>query len=373
MNILIASMSAPSTKVINGGAQVYILEIAREFVREGHRVTIVAGREYRMGVKLPGEESIDQVQIRRLPRTGVRLIQEIHQYVRQEQDDVDVVLENMMSLPLYLPLVRAVRSKLFYLKHHFLGKAVPGMLAPHKALFNLSNEYVWIPLLYSANRMIVPSKRTKAFLQRRATRFDQAHVIDPGIEHVPRQVPRDPDPTILYVGTLQTNRKKVDHLIKAFADVVRKVPRAKLIIAGDGPHRQELVEMAEGLPAEFCGWVSEEEKHKLYDRAWVFASPSLIEGFGITWVEANSHGLPLVGYNIGLETVNKQCAMLCTVGDVSALAHNMVTLLTDEKIRRKMSARAVENAARFSWKITTQQFLSLFEVPERVKFQSIEQ
>jgi glycosyltransferase involved in cell wall biosynthesis len=108
----------------------------------------------------------------------------------------------------------------------------------------------------------------------------------------------------------------------------------------------------------FAGFLSEVEKHELLASAWVFASPSLTEGFGITWIEANAYGIPVAGYDLGLDTVNDQCAIMVSKGDVHALAEAITTLLTDRDRLERMAKAARNNAARFSWSGSSEMFMN---------------
>jgi glycosyltransferase involved in cell wall biosynthesis len=74
------------------------------------------------------------------------------------------------------------------------------------------------------------------------------------------------------------------------------------MIAGDGPERRKLEELAHrsGVDAEFTGWVQTTRKVELMRQAELLAVPSLWpEPFGLVGVEAGSLGVPAVAYAVG--------------------------------------------------------------------------
>ncbi|MEL7362338.1 MAG: glycosyltransferase, partial [Bacteroidota bacterium] len=80
---------------------------------------------------------------------------------------------------------------------------------------------------------------------------------------------------------------------------------------------------------------------------------------GITWVEANSYGLPVIGYEIaGLHTVDESCALMVEPGDHVALAAGLERVLTDASFRDALAEGGRQNARRFSWARTSDEVLA---------------
>jgi len=104
---------------------------------------------------------------------------------------------------------------------------------------------------------------------------------------------------ILYLGRLSPE-KGVDQLIKAFAIILskKKSSNLRLIIAGDGPERLYLTQLATqlGLTAyvEFMGAVSSDHTEMVYKEASLFVLPSHIEPWGIVIAEALAAGIPVI-------------------------------------------------------------------------------
>lgn len=355
--ILFVGLSAPTNIGANGGAQIYILHLAEQLVKKGFEITIVGLNETRNGVIYPNNEKINDVKVLRLGKGKLKVLQ-LRKWVKINQHDFNVVVENMMQFPLILPLVLKKSSKYYIIKHHFLGKDSFKILGYIKGLINVINEKIIIPLHYKP--FIVPSEFTASFLKQNSFVFNSKEILvnPPGIEVINQKINRTVHPTILYAGTLNINRKKVNHLIEAFKTISQKIPKAELIICGDGPSKSYLKQLSNGYNVDFKGYVSLEEKMKLYASTWIFASPSLMEGFGITWIEAGYFKLPVVVYDIGIDTVDSSCAALVELNNISGLTDKIYELLTNKDLRCKMGEEGYLNAKKFSWENNAKRFVS---------------
>ncbi|HEV3436435.1 MAG TPA: glycosyltransferase family 4 protein [Gemmata sp.] len=104
---------------------------------------------------------------------------------------------------------------------------------------------------------------------------------------------------VIIVGRMFAERYKGHHeLIAAWPAVISMVPRATLRIIGRGPGEGALKALAERSGAAknivFEGFVSEQRLDELYARAALYAMPSRGEGFGLVYIEAMRHGLPVI-------------------------------------------------------------------------------
>ena len=117
----------------------------------------------------------------------------------------------------------------------------------------------------------------------------------------PRPVAIAPDHLhVLYVGRLEP-RKGVDHLIRAMGSVQRRLPRARLLVVGDGPDRERVMTLARasGVDVIFAGRVDDSELPAYFQWSDVVASPALGgESFGIVLLEAMACGKPIVASRI---------------------------------------------------------------------------
>src|SRR3989344_6780072 len=100
----------------------------------------------------------------------------------------------------------------------------------------------------------------------------------------------------------------------------------------------------------FLGRVSEVQKIKLYQKAWVFVNPSFMEGWGITTIEANACATPVVASDVpGLRdsVANPHTGYLVQYGHVEGFAEKIIKIINDENLRRALMIDSVEWAKRF--------------------------
>ncbi len=107
-------------------------------------------------------------------------------------------------------------------------------------------------------------------------------------------------PVVLIVARMEKGRDKGHRsLIRSWPDVIKKIPDAVLKIVGQGSDREnfkKIIDMSSARNSiDLLGFVSDKELDDLYKNAQLFVMPSHGEGFGIVYIEAMRHGLPVIG------------------------------------------------------------------------------
>ncbi len=182
-------------------------------------------------------------------------------------------------------------------------------------------------------------------------------VVHPGIDDFFTQGgERSGQPMILAVGRLMPS-KRFDQLIRIASDIRETVPDLQLVIAGDGYERPELESQIAQLDAtswiRLSGRVSDEELRGLYQRAWVVASTSLAEGWGMTLTEAAACGTPSVATDIAGHRDSVDAGRSGLLGtDLREVREQLEAVLTDTELRTQLSRGALEHAARLRWSST---------------------
>jgi glycosyltransferase involved in cell wall biosynthesis len=170
-------------------------------------------------------------------------------------------------------------------------------------------------------------------------------------------------------------RKGIRFLLEAAAQLKPQFPDLKVVLAGDGFERPELVRLADqlGIAADvtFLGWVPNTDLPPYYRAAAVSVIPSLEEGFGIPAAEAMGCEVPVVASDAGglPEVVeNGVTGLVVPRGDADALARAIQTLLADPERRRVMGQAGRARALRlFDWDRSAEQFEQLYrEVAARM-------
>jgi phosphatidylinositol alpha-1,6-mannosyltransferase len=161
---------------------------------------------------------------------------------------------------------------------------------------------------------------------------------------------------LLTVARLEWH-KGIDTVIRALPSVRAALPDVRYAVAGVGPRRPELERLSErqglGGAVRFLGPVPDADLPALYNAADLYVGASrrhalLVEGFGISLVEASASGLAVVGGRSGgvADAVRDgETGVLVDPEDPAAVAAGITTLLQDDERRRRMGAagrRAVE-------------------------------
>ncbi len=334
-----------------GGAEVHIHEIMRTLVSRGHSVT-------QLSSGFPGCQSaldIDGIRVLRRGRWYNANFALPLAYLRElRRERFDVAVEDINKIPFFTPLF--VRCPVLAVVPHLFGTTVFQEASFPFAMYVYSYE-VLIPAVYRRVSFLAISESTKQDLLRRGLRPEQVFVVECGLNHElyrPSPVQRD-EKLIVYLGRLR-KYKCVNLLLRALKSVMERVPDARLVVVGDGPYRAELERLAGSLgisgSVQFLGHVSEQEKVDLLSRAAVSANPSPKEGWGLTVVESNACGLPVVASRSpGLvdSVRDGQTGFLVEHGNVEQLASRLVDILVNPELRERLSRGALEWAGRFSW------------------------
>jgi alpha-1,6-mannosyltransferase len=165
-------------------------------------------------------------------------------------------------------------------------------------------------------------------------------------------------PLLVYAGRLD-NEKRADKLVEMF----RRLPPelgATMVMIGDGKLRAQLIERAKGLPIAFPGFEPDRAAlARALASADVYVSAMADETFGISVLEAQAAGLPVVGVASGAMPARVPAGLgrLGPVDDVDAMAANVMAVLAEGPAAIGRRARAhVE--ARFSWTATFDRLFS---------------
>lgn len=168
-----------------------------------------------------------------------------------------------------------------------------------------------------------------------------------------REIGLDPSgPLLVYAGRID-NEKSADVLI----DMARALPReldAALVMIGDGKLVDELKARAEALPVAFLGFIDDREVlARALASSDIYVSAMASETFGVSVIEAQACGLPIVGVAGGemVARVPHGTGLLGPVGDAAALAANVAALWQgDWQTAGQTARRLVES--RLTWPAT---------------------
>jgi phosphatidylinositol alpha-1,6-mannosyltransferase len=309
-NILIVTQDFPP---VTGGIQTYMFELARHFLKRGHKVTVVCPGRADTPSPLPPGAAVIRIRIHtswlflpllfRLPGI-LRRGKFSHVVYAQWQG---VLSES------FVPRGKKRHQTLCLVHGRETLRSIFGPL--HEILCRFAFRRVDTG---------IPNSRAVLALTRRAGRpacpLHLVHpAVDPGLfrpaDPAPLRklygIPED-GPVILGMARM-VRRKNMEGMLRAFPAVLREFPAAWLVLAGDGPERDALGRLAVELGCAsrvlFPGVIRHEpfiRAHgaSVYAAADVFAMPCLgserdVEGFGIVYLEAGACEVPVVGSRVG--------------------------------------------------------------------------
>lgn len=268
------------------------------------------------------------------------------------RDRSDVALVEIWNgMPFWSPLWH--RGPRLVFLHHVHAEMWRMVLPPWMARIGEASERRLAPLLYRRARIVTLSESARREIVD-VLGLERVSVVPPGVE--PRFTPggtRSPVPLVVAVGRL-VPVKRFDLLIRALAEVKRDVPALRAVIVGEGYERGHLEAVLHELGASswlaLPGHLPDSQVVEWYRRAWLVASTSLREGWGMTLTEAGACATPSVATDIAghRDSVVHGVTGLLADGPGSVRAA-IAALVTDADLRTRLGAGAVAHARRFTW------------------------
>ena len=333
-----------------GGAEVHLHEVAVRLVRAGF--TLIQYSHAWKGAA--PREDVGGVEVH---RTGGKFLFNFTVWLRVRawcrRHAIDVVLDDSNKIPFLLPWFtgRPVVAQI----HHLFGRVLFHETALPMAVYVLAFESL-MPTAYRRTRVLTGSDSSRAELIRKG--FGNVEIAPEGADLGLYRPPADAAKRgniILYVGRIK-KYKGLDVILEAVAGLKADFPDLELKIAGSGDDVPRLKEKAKSLGMEawthFLGFVSEDRKVELYGEARVAVNSSLKEGWGLTSIEANACGTPVVATDVpGLcdSVRDGETGWLVPFGDAKAFAAALRRILADPAAAETMRVRALAWANRHTW------------------------
>ncbi|MDP3936770.1 MAG: glycosyltransferase family 4 protein [Deltaproteobacteria bacterium] len=348
-----------------GGAEIYLNEIFQRIAAAGHRVTLLCARYG----EAPAEDRIGEIRVLRTGNQATANFMVARAALRlARREPVDLFVENLCKLPFLMPLL--TRAPVLPVVLHLFGHTIFQETNP------ILGSYVWlyeklIPPVYRGGPVVALSPSTADDLARRGLERTRIAIVHPGLDlkryHPSVTVPRSSEPLLLLVGRLK-RYKGIDTVLRGFAAIQGRVPRARLVLLGRGDDEGRLRALAASLGAadrvSFEGYVDEDTKIDWLRRAHALVYSSPREGWGISALEAASCATPVLASDAeGLRDAVRHgvTGFLIPHDDAGCWADRMVEVLTDAPLRERMGAAGVEWAQRFDWDMEAGKMLAIVE------------
>ena len=193
------------------------------------------------------------------------------------------------------------------------------------------------------------SARAQSAMVKIAPGIDVEHFISTDASSLRESLGLADKKIIVSVGRL-VHRKGQDHLIEAMPEILKNVPRAHLLLVGEGPYREHLQNLVHQLKLEssvtFIGRIQYQDLPMYICVGDIFAMPSRsrlmgleVEGLGIVYLEASSCGLPVLAGDSGGApdaVIQNETGLVVSGTDNKQIASAAVALLTNLEASQKM-------------------------------------
>lgn len=212
-------------------------------------------------------------------------------------------------------------------------------------------------LIHRSPHLLTP---ISGFLADRAKRLgvseDKIRIVPNGVDlsDIGQGVAKQPN-TVACVARLSWE-KGLDYLVKAWPDVVKEIPDAKLELIGEGDKRPEIERLASELgisdSVTLRGNLPHGKVLQELAKTEIFVCPSLAEGLGIVFIEAQACGCAVIGTNVGgiPDVINDEVnGLLIPPQDASAISLAIIRLLKDKSLAKDLVVAGLESVKKFDW------------------------
>ena len=331
-----------------GGAEVRLHEVYTPLVKQGHNIILYCCSFN----NAPKYECINGIEVYRLGNDytfSFLCMVNLNKWVKKHQ--ADIVIEDLNKIPFYSPLF--YNGPLIIQMHHLWKKSI------FKEAFFLVACLIWltektIPWIYKNCNFSVVSPSTKNELSSLGISEKKIKIIYNGANldlYKPKELVKEH--IILWIGRIQKYKGPIE-ACKILQLLNQDLPNLKLVIVGDGPYKNKVKEFAKknNLSVFFTGFLDKKEKIKWLQKASIHLQSSYKEGWGLSVIEANACGCPVVANNTsGLRDScqDKKTGLLYKYNDLEDAASKIKFILNDSKLTNQLVDNGLEWASSFSW------------------------
>ena len=340
-----------------GGSELHAHKIASRWAAAGLDVTFRTSA-------VPGAPAA-------LTRDGYRVVRQGGRYavfpgaawegIRMGHRPGDALVEIWNGMPFLSPVW--YRGPRIVFLHHVHAEMWGMVLPPTLAKLGNAMERHVAPRFYRHTRVVTLSESSRVeIVGMLGLPEANVSVAPPGVDE--RFTPgghRSSTPLVVAVGRL-VPVKRFDELLRTLAKVKTDQPDLEAVLIGEGYERPALEALRAELGAvewvHMPGRVPDEDLVSWYRKAWVVASFSQREGWGMTLTEAAACGTPAVATDIAGHrdaVVDGESGLL--VEDLGQLPVALGRVLGDDVLRSRLAKGALARARWFTWDATAQRAL----------------
>lgn len=334
-----------------GGAEENIHMLGSGLIKKGHEFHLICGK-YKGSKKF---EVINGVNIHRIGgRFSIYILAPLYYLYKFRKKKPDLIIDDINGIPFFTPLFS--RKPKLAIFHHKVGDIFNKELPfPANRIGRFIEDKI-IPFLYKNTKFVTVSNSSKIELIDLGIKESSIDIVYNGVDterYSPGIIPKSNHPTLIYLGRLK-KYKRVDVLLRSINELKQKGMRVKLEIVGQGDDEKRLKDLREELGIDdivkFHGFINEESKLQLLRQSWLFIMPSEKEGWGITSIEANACGIPVIAFNVpGLRDSVKHGISGILVETEEEFIQMIEKCIVDQDLLMNYSEGARKWSLQFDW------------------------
>lgn len=279
----------------------------------------------------------------------------------------DILLGTSDFFPDVLPIywLRLGNQKLKWIQHVF------HLIPSSRKIPYVTQKISLFLIKHLADAIVVDNHILKEELLRIGFDAKKIFVNYPGID-LPYLHSISKDSKTIYDGVCMAQirpSKGILELIDIWKFVCDEKPGAKLAIIGKGQKevvdeiREKIKRLDLDSHIKLLGFLADDAAFSLIKNSQVFLFPSHEEGFGISPLQAQALGLPVVAWNLPVfAEVFPKGMIQVPIGDSKTFAGEVINLLKNKQVYKKLSEEAVNNAAQYDWDRTAQREVSFIKM-----------
>lgn len=353
-----------------GGIETMVRELSKLYIQQGLKVSVLSKK---WPDTLSEFDVIDDIEINRvLSAKSDSEFLELIEWLKANEEKIKADIVHVVGMRRPLPFIGLLLARKWQVP---LISTIAGGEIPDKN--DPNPEIVWnqgIDFIPDVLRQSDSINAVSNYLARdlkhlipelREVRTLYAGIDFEGICKIEKEVIKNK-----YIFSLRRldQSKGIDLLIRAFNLIKGKFLDVDLIIAGEGPEKEKLLELVKDLSIEsrvsFIGTVSLEKGISLLKGSILTVVPSLSEGGGLVNVEAQAAGCPVVASNVGgipEYVIDNYSGLLFKAGDFVDLADKIETIITNNDLRERLIEGGYVHAKRFDWNNLLPQYIDLYK------------
>lgn len=246
-------------------------------------------------------------------------------------------------------IIRIILSPYRLYKAYKKGKNV------YNLVYSKSDKVVLLSNLFKRNFKLITNLKN----------YEKLEAISNPIPFCKSDINFSKEKSILYVGRIDWSQKRVDRLLSVWSKLYEDYPDWRLDIVGDGPMRDELIEVTKKHHLERVNFVGFVDPVEYYKKAQILCMTSTFEGFGMVLIEGANYGCIPMAFDsfASLHDIIEDGTngYIIKPYDLKAYENKLRLMMDNVELREKLRNNALDISDKFQLENIANQWIRLFE------------